>query len=575
MVNRIKQALRNILDSYRRIGYKNVHYTCHIGGNVKVYSKDNLLMAEQSNINAGAVIMNTRAKFVMGRYSGAAMNLFVATGNHMSVPGMSKREVTDAVKDRLDVNHEYDKDVIVDEDVWIGANVILLAGTHIGRGAIIGAGSVVRGNVPPYAVVSGNPAMVTSYRFKLDEIEYHEQKLYSELERLPKEAIEKGYYAFYGKPSAGKRKTEYGIDEYRDVFCRVFETDREKADSMEAYISDEWDSMGHMKLIVEMENTFAVTLSSEENRNFKSFAKGIEILKKKGVCMNEPLCACVFPGQGAQYVGMGKELYNNNASAKDYFEKANEILGFRITDIMFNGTEEELKKTEVTQPAIFLYSVIPVLVNNIKPLMAAGHSLGEFSALVASGALSFEDGLRLVAARANAMQKCCENTDGAMAAVLGLNDETIEKLCHETDGTVVAANYNCPGQVVISGDKESVKVVSVKLKEAGAKRIIPLTVGGAFHSPLMEPARKELSDAIANTVFHNPVCPVYQNVDGRPHTDAEEIKSNLLLQLTSPVRWTTTVQNMIADGMVDFKEYGPGNVLGNLIKKISKYATEI
>lgn len=569
MIYKIKQILKNTVDAYRRIGYKNVHCTCHLGGNVKVYCKANLVMAEQSNINAGAVIMNTRAKFIMGKYSGAAMNLFVATGNHMSVPGMSKRDVTDEVKDRLDVNHEYDKDVIVDEDVWIGANVTLLAGTHIGRGAIVGAGAVVRGNVPPYAVVSGNPATITSYRFKLDEIEYHEQQLYSENDRLPKDIIEKSYYAYYGKPSATRKAgSSFSIEEYRDVFCRVFKCEVDRADSMEAYVSDEWDSMGHMKLIVEMEKSLGVTISSEESRAFKSFNKGLEILNEKGIVFEEPRCACVFPGQGAQFVGMGKDLYDSEKKAKALFEKANEILGFRITDVMFNGSENDLKRTEVTQPAIYLCSVIPAIVKNIKPTMAAGHSLGEFSALTVIGALSFEDGLRLVAARANSMQKCCENTHGTMAAVIGLADEVIERVCKETKGIVVPANYNCHGQIVISGEKEAVQVASEKLKEVGAKRVIALSVGGAFHSPLMEDARKELAVAIERTSFKSPVCPIYQNVDGKPHTDAQEIKSNLLLQLTSPVKWTSTVENMMNDGMVDFKEFGPGNVLTNLIKKI-------
>ena len=282
--------------------------------------------------------------------------------------------------------------------------------------------------------------------------------------------------------------------------------------------------------------------------------------------------AFVFPGQGAQFVGMGKDLYENNALAKELFEKANDILGYRITDIMFEGTDEELKQTKVTQPAIFLHSVISALCmgEEFKPDMAAGHSLGEFSALTAAGALSFEDGLRLVYARAMAMQKACEAQPSTMAAVIGLADDVIERICDETEGVVVPANYNCPGQVVISGEVEAVKTACAKLKEAGAKRALPLAVGGAFHSPLMEPARVELAAAIEATPFNRPVCPVYQNVDAKPYTEAADIKANLLKQLTSPVRWTQTVMNMLQDGMTEFVECGPGTVLTGLINRIRK-----
>nr|MCR5140352.1 ACP S-malonyltransferase [Bacteroidaceae bacterium] len=282
--------------------------------------------------------------------------------------------------------------------------------------------------------------------------------------------------------------------------------------------------------------------------------------------------AFVFPGQGAQFVGMGKDLYENHALAKELFDKANEILGYRITDIMFEGTDEELKQTKVTQPAIFLHSVISALClgEEFKPDMAAGHSLGEFSALTAAGALSFEDGLRLVYARAMAMQKACEAQPSTMAAVIGLADDVIERICDETEGVVVPANYNCPGQVVISGEVEAVKTACVKLKEAGAKRALPLAVGGAFHSPLMEPARVELAAAIEATPFNRPVCPVYQNVDAKPYTEAADIKANLLKQLTSPVRWTQTVMNMLQDGMTEFVECGPGTVLTGLINRIRK-----
>lgn len=284
--------------------------------------------------------------------------------------------------------------------------------------------------------------------------------------------------------------------------------------------------------------------------------------------------AYVFPGQGAQFVGMGKNLYESNAKAKELFDKANEILGYRITDIMFEGTDEDLKQTKVTQPAIFLHSVITALcTDDFKPDMVAGHSLGEFSALTAAGALSFEDGLRLVYARAMAMQKACEAAPSTMAAIIGLPDEVIEKVCAEISkegNVVVPANYNSPGQVVISGNVEAIKDACAKLKEAGAKRALPLAVGGAFHSPLMEMARVELAAAIEKAPVSNPVCPVYQNVDAKPHTEAADIKANLLKQLTSPVRWTQSVKNMIADGMTEFVECGPGQVLTGLIGRIQK-----
>ena len=284
--------------------------------------------------------------------------------------------------------------------------------------------------------------------------------------------------------------------------------------------------------------------------------------------------AFVFPGQGSQFVGMGKDLYENNALAKELFDKADEILGFKITDIMFAGTDEQLKQTNVTQPAVFLHSVISALClgDDFKPAMVAGHSLGEFSALVAAGALSFEDGLKLVAARANAMQKACEANPGTMAAIIGLSDEKVEEVCSEVsaDGQiVVAANYNCPGQLVISGNIDAVNEACERMKAAGAKRALPLKVGGAFHSPLMQPAKDELQAAIEATEFHTPKCPVYQNVDALPHTDPAEIKLNLIAQLTAPVKWTYEVQKMIADGATDFTECGPGKALQGMIAKIA------
>lgn len=283
--------------------------------------------------------------------------------------------------------------------------------------------------------------------------------------------------------------------------------------------------------------------------------------------------AFVFPGQGAQFSGMGKDLYDNSPKAKAFFDEADEILGFEISKIMFAGTADELKETKVTQPAVFLHSVISALVaDDFNPEMVAGHSLGEFSALVANGALSFQDGLTLVSKRASAMQKACESQESTMAAVLGLDDELVEKACEEIDEIVVAANYNCPGQLVISGSVKGVEVACEKLKEIGAKRALILPVGGAFHSPIMEPAREELAEAINSTSFSQPKCPVYQNVDGKPYTDIVSIKSNLIAQLTGPVRWTHIVNNMISDGAISFTECGPGNVLQGLIKKIDRSA---
>lgn len=284
--------------------------------------------------------------------------------------------------------------------------------------------------------------------------------------------------------------------------------------------------------------------------------------------------AYIFPGQGAQFVGMGQDLYNLNEETKALFEQANDILGFRITDIMFAGTDEDLKQTKVTQPAIFLHSVIlaKALGDSFQPAMVAGHSLGEFSTLVSAGALTFEDGLKLVSQRANAMQKACEAQPSTMAAILGLDDETVEKICAQVEEVVVAANYNCPGQLVISGSIEGIDKACALLTEAGAKRALKLNVGGAFHSPLMEPAKLELQAAIEATEVKAPSCPIYQNVDAKPYTDPVKIKQNLIAQLTGAVRWTQTVQQMLADGAEGFVEVGPGNVLQGLVKKVDRSA---
>ncbi len=283
--------------------------------------------------------------------------------------------------------------------------------------------------------------------------------------------------------------------------------------------------------------------------------------------------AYIFPGQGSQFSGMGHDLYEQYPAARAIFDKADELLGFNITRVMFNGTDDELKQTQVTQPAIFLHSVaMAVVAPDFKPDMVAGHSLGEFSALVANRVLTFEDALLLVAQRAQAMQNACEANPSAMAAVLGLDDVTVETICAQVEEIVVAANYNCPGQLVISGSNQGVAMASEKLKAAGAKRVLPLPVGGAFHSPLMQPAEAELAEAIKNTTFNAAICPVYQNVDAQPYTDPEQIKQNLIKQLTAPVRWTQTVQNMLTDGATLFVECGPGKVLQGLVKKINKAA---
>ncbi len=279
--------------------------------------------------------------------------------------------------------------------------------------------------------------------------------------------------------------------------------------------------------------------------------------------------ASVFPGQGAQFVGMGKELYDSSEEMKALFESANEVLGFRITDIMFNGTAEELKQTKVTQPAIFIHSVLLARALGVTPDAVAGHSLGEFSALVVAGVLSFEEGLSLVSKRAMAMQSACEAVSGTMAAVLALSDESVEQICESIDGVVVAANYNCPGQLVISGEVEAVDAACEAAKAAGARRALRLPVGGAFHSPLMSPAREQLAQAIEQAQFSTPSCPIYQNVDAKPYSDPSMIKANLIAQLTAPVRWTQIVENMVADGVTEYTEIGPGNVLQGLIKKIA------
>ena len=282
--------------------------------------------------------------------------------------------------------------------------------------------------------------------------------------------------------------------------------------------------------------------------------------------------AYIFPGQGAQFSGMGLDLYNQSDIAKELFDSANSILGFEITEIMFNGSAEDLKQTKVTQPAIFLHSVIlaKILGDNFKPEMVAGHSLGEFSALVSTGVISFEDGLKLVSKRATAMQKACDIQKSTMAAVLGLKDSIVEKVCDSVDGVVVAANYNCPGQLVISGEINAINEACKKLKENGARRALVLPVGGAFHSPLMSPAKEELEKAIKNTIFHKPSCPIYQNVTASAVMDENEIKNNLISQLTSPVRWTHTIQQMVEDGASEFIEVGPGKVLQGLVKKINR-----
>src|ERR1700712_1820579 len=282
--------------------------------------------------------------------------------------------------------------------------------------------------------------------------------------------------------------------------------------------------------------------------------------------------AYIFPGQGAQFVGMGKDLYEQSEQARELFEQANQILGFRITDLMFDGTDEDLKQTNVTQPAIFLHSVIlaKVLGDDFKPEMVAGHSLGEFSSLVAAGSLFFEDGLRLVAARANAMQKACEIQPGTMAAILALDDFTVEDICHQVSDVVVPANYNCPGQLVISGSVAGIDAACEKMLAAGAKRALKLNVGGAFHSPLMEAAKIELEHAIVNTEVKEPICPIYQNIDAKPYTDPAQIKHNLIAQLTGPVRWTQTVKHMMEDGATSFTEVGPGSVLQGLVKKVDR-----